>query len=302
MSLSEAASQAARETSMTTRLIDRFEQISDGYEAVLCDLWGCYHDGIRPFDAAVEALTRYRARGGIVILLTNAPRPPASVQRFLDGMGAPKDSYDAIMSSGGACQRAVASGEYGRRFHYVGPDRDRHMLADIGFEDTPAEAADAILCTGFEDDARQTPADYDPHIARWKTHGLRLLCANPDIVVDRGHERLWCAGAIAQRYAEAGGEVIWFGKPHRPTYEQSFALLGEVAGREIAPRKVLGIGDGVFTDVKGALDYGIDALFVSGGLAAAEVGEDPDHPDAARLGDWLADKGQAPQFAIGRLR
>lgn len=298
MSLNHAPRASAR----TTRLIGRLDEIADGYDAVLCDLWGCYHDGIRPFPAAVAALTRYRARGGIVVLLTNAPRPPASVARFLDAMGAPKDSYDAIMSSGGACQRAIASGTLGRRFHYVGPERDRHMLAEIGFDDTPAAQADAILCTGFEDDTRQTPADYDPHIASWRARGLRLVCANPDIVVDRGHERLWCAGAIAQRYAEAGGEVIWFGKPHRPTYEQSMALVAELAGREIAPERVLGIGDGILTDVKGALDFGIDALFVSGGLAAAEVGADPDHPDAARLGNWLADKGHAPQFAIGRLR
>ncbi|MBK0399942.1 TIGR01459 family HAD-type hydrolase [Limibaculum sp. M0105] len=285
-----------------TRLIPSLDAIAENYDAVLCDLWGCYHDGLKPYADAVEALRRYRARGGIVILLTNAPRPPASVKRFLDAMGAPEDSYDAIMSSGGACQRAVASGDYGQRFHYVGPERDRHMLADIGFEDTPAEEADAILCTGFEDDTRQVPADYDPQIANWRAHGVRLLCANPDIVVDRGHERLWCAGAIAQRYADAGGEVVWFGKPHRPTYEQSFSLLAEVAGREVAPGKVLGIGDGVFTDVKGALDFGIDALFVSGGLAAAEVGDDPEHPDPKRLADWLASTGQSPQFAIGRLR
>lgn len=296
--------QTLRSTQMPkpTRLIRSFDEIAPRYQAVLCDLWGCYHDGIRPFQAAVAALHRYRAQGGIVVLLTNAPRPPASVERFLDAMGAPKDSYDAIMSSGGACQRAIASGAYGRRFHYVGPDRDRHMLTDLGFADTPVAGAEAILCTGLIDDAAQTPVDYDPQIAVWRAQGLRLLCANPDIVVDRGHERLWCAGAIAQRYEAAGGAVVWFGKPHRPTYEQSFSLLAEIAGREIAPDRVIGIGDGVFTDVKGALDYGIDALFVTGGLAAAEVGDDPEHPDQQRLDAWLAAQGQAPHFAIGRLR
>ena len=293
---------SVREPMTETRLIPSLDAIAEGYDAVLCDLWGCYHDGLKPYPAAVGALKRFRAGGGIVILLTNAPRPPSTVRVFLDAMGAPGDSYDAIMSSGGACQRAIASGAHGRRFHYVGPDRDRHMLEDIGFEDTPVAAADAILCTGLGDDTRETPADYDGRIAEWRARGLTLLCANPDIIVDRGHERLWCAGAIAERYAAAGGEVVWFGKPHRPTYEQSFSLLAEVAGREVPRARVLGIGDGIFTDVKGALDFGLDALFVTGGLAAAEVGQDPEHPDPRRLADWLGGQGLSPRFAIGRLR
>ena len=293
---------AARpETGIRTRLIGSLDEIAERYAAVFCDLWGCYHNGLRPYPEAVEALRRYRARGGVVILLTNAPRPSASVRAFLDRMGAPADSYDGIMSSGAACQRAVASGEYGRRFHYVGPARDLHMLTDLGLPDTPEAEADAILCTGFEDDGG-APEHFDGRIADWRARSLRFLCANPDIVVDRGEERLWCAGAIAERYAAAGGEVVWFGKPHGPTYEMAFDLLNEVVGRTVPPQRVLAIGDGIATDVKGGLDFGIDVLFVTGGLAASEVGDDPEHPDGPRLQRWLDRHGLTPQYAIGRLR
>ena len=287
---------------MTCRIIQSLAGVGGAYQALLVDLWGCYHNGLAPYPAAVAALRAYRAAGGIVVLLTNAPRPASSVKAFLDRIGAPEDSYDGIMSSGAACQRAVASGEHGHRFHYVGPPRDLHMLTGLGLEDTALGQADAILCTGLRDDTAETPADYFEAMADWRARGLTLLCANPDMIVDRGEQRLYCAGALALAYEQAGGEVVWFGKPHRPTYVQSFHLLEELAGREVAPRAVLAIGDGIRTDVKGGLDAGLDVLFVTGGLSATELGTDPEHPDPARLDAYLADHGAAPRFAIGRLR
>lgn len=287
---------------MTCRIIHSLTEIAGGYQALLVDLWGCYHNGITPYPAAMRALAAYRAQGGIVILLTNAPRPAYSVQKFLDRIGADPSSYDGIMSSGAACRRAIRHGEYGDRFHYVGPPRDLHMLTDLGLEDLPLEKAGAILCTGLVDDLTESPADYAGRIADWKAHGLTLLCANPDLIVDRGEQRLYCAGSLAQAYERAGGEVVWFGKPHRPTYDQSLDLLAELAGRTIPRQQVLAIGDGIGTDVKGALDYGIDVVFVTGGLSAGELGPDPEHPEPALLEAYLAAQGQAPQFAIGRLR
>jgi HAD superfamily hydrolase (TIGR01459 family) len=287
---------------MTCRIIQSLAQISDRYQALFVDLWGCYHNGIATYPAAVAALRAYRKTGGIVILLTNAPRPAASVRTFLDRIGAPGDSYDGIMSSGAACQRALASGEYGSRFHYVGPPRDLHMLVDLGREDTPLDQADAILCTGLRDDLTETPADYFEAMADWHARGLTLLCANPDLIVDRGEQRLYCAGSLALAYEQAGGKVVWFGKPHGPTYEQSFHLLEELAGGEVPREAVLAIGDGIRTDVKGGLDYGLDVLFVTGGLSATELGADPEHPDPAHLDAYLSDHGVAPQYAIGRLR
>ena len=285
-----------------TRILTRIAEVSDRYEVLIVDLWGCYHDGIRPYPAAVEALRAHRRGGGQVVLLTNAPRPAPYVQDFLDRIGAPRDSYDGIMSSGHACQRAMASGAHGRAFHYVGPDRDRHMLADIGLETVPVEEADALLCTGLGDDKADPRITYAGAIRAWRARGLPMLCANPDIVVDRGDERLWCAGALARAYAEAGGEVIWFGKPHPATYEQTFRLIAEIAGREVARERMLAIGDGIHTDIAGALGQGLDAVFVTGGLAAAAMGPDIESPAPEHLDRFLADEGLAPAYAMGRLR
>ena len=285
-----------------TRIIPSLAEIGGAYDALFCDLWGCYHDGIRTFPAAVAALQAFRRRGGAVLLLTNAPRPAASVERMLERMEAPKDSYDGIMSSGTACQRAVASGAHGARFHYVGPERDLHMLGDVGLAHAPLEDADAILCVGLRDDTTETPHDYYDEMAAWLERGLPMLCANPDLVVDRGEQRLYCAGSIALAYEQAGGHVIWFGKPHAPIYEASEALLTEVTGRAIPRERILAVGDGIRTDVAGGLAFGLDVVFVTGGLAAEALGTDPEHPDPARLDAYLAEHGVAPRYAIGRLR
>ena len=285
-----------------TRIVSTLAEIGGAYAALFCDLWGCYHDGLRPFPAAVDALRAYRREGGAVILLTNAPRPAASVERILDAMEAPKDSYDAIMSSGTACQRALADGAHGHRFHYVGPERDLHLLTGAGLADTPLEQADAILLAGLRDDRSETPADYYAEMAGWLERGLPLLCANPDLVVDRGSERFYCAGSVALAYEQAGGRVIWFGKPHPPIYEAAAALLAEVTGRAIPRARILAIGDGIRTDVAGGLGFGLDVLFVTGGLAAETLGTDPEHPDPGRLDAYLAEHGVAPKYAIGRLR
>jgi HAD superfamily hydrolase (TIGR01459 family) len=287
---------------MTCRIIQSLAQIHGRYQALFVDLWGCYHNGIVPYPAAVEALRAYRAQGGWVILLTNAPRPADSVQAFLQRIGAPDDSYDGIMSSGAACQRALASGDYGSKFHYVGPPRDLHMLTGLDRPDTPLDQADGILCTGLRDDLTETPADYFEAMAEWRARGLTLLCANPDLIVDRGEQRLYCAGSLALAYEQAGGSVVWFGKPHSPTYDQTFQLLQELAGCDVPREAVLAIGDGIRTDVKGGLDAGLDVLFVTGGLSATDLGIHPEDPDPARLDAYLAAHEVAPQYAIGRLR
>ena len=286
---------------MSCRVIERLSDISDDYDAILCDLWGCYHDGIRPWPAAVEACRNFRQRGGRVILLTNAPRPSASVQAFLDDMGAPRDSYDAIVSSGGACQAAIAEGQFGQRIHYVGPERDLHVLEDTGRRSVPVDQADAVLVTGFRDDRREGPEIYASEIAEWNRRGLPVLCANPDIVVDRGEERLWCAGAIARDHAAGGGTVTYFGKPHPPIYERCFAVLDEL-GASIPHERIVVAGDGIATDVAGGRAMGLDTLFVTGGLAAGELGPDPDHPDPRLLEAYLGRHDQSPRYAIGRLR
>ena len=287
---------------MTCRIISSLAEVSDGYDAIFCDLWGCYHNGIEVYPAAVAACQAFRRHGGHVILLTNAPRPAASVKALLDRMGAPEDSYDVIVSSGAACQAAVAGGKYGNAFHYVGPERDLHMLGDVGLASVPLEDASAILITGLRDDRTETPDDYAAEIADWAAQGLPMLCANPDIVVDRGELRLWCAGAIAREYEAAGGEVVYFGKPHLPVYDRCHEVLRELIGQDTPKSRIMAIGDGIVTDVPGGIAAGLDTLFVTGGLAAQDLGPDPEHPEQALLDGFLAESGLTPAYAIGRLR
>ncbi|MEL6475956.1 MAG: TIGR01459 family HAD-type hydrolase, partial [Pseudomonadota bacterium] len=248
------------------------------------------------------ACQTFKSAGGTVILLTNAPRPAAQVRDFLDKIGGPRDSYHAIVSSGAACQAALTSGRWGDRFFYLGPERDRHMLEGVGLERFPETDASAILCTGLVDEYSESPEDYAEQFQGLLALGLPLLCANPDIIVDRGHQRFWCAGALAKLYGEMGGEVVYFGKPHAPIYDRAFEVLEEVSGRKIPAERVLAIGDGPATDVKGGCDYGLDTIFVTGGLALGELGEDAEHPDATLLETYLAQHGLAPRYAMGRLR
>ena len=287
---------------MACRIIQSLSEVSDSYDAVFCDLWGCYHNGLTPYSAAIAACQAFRRRGGRVILLTNAPRPAASVKRMLDRMGAPEDSYDAIVSSGAACQAALTGGRFGTRFHYVGPERDLHMLTDVGLLAEPLDAADAILLTGLRDDTTEEPEDYAVEIAAWKARELTVLCANPDLIVDRGEQRLWCAGAIAKKYEQAGGQVVWFGKPHRPVYDRCHEVLAELTGQDTPHERILAIGDGILTDVPGGLAAGLDTLFVTGGLSSTDFGPDVEHPEQAPLEAFLVEKDLAPQYAIGRLR
>ncbi|MEM1277033.1 MAG: TIGR01459 family HAD-type hydrolase [Pseudomonadota bacterium] len=287
---------------MTCTVISALSDIAEGYDAILCDLWGCYHNGIEPYEAAVAACRAFKSSGKTVVLLTNAPRPADQVKTFLNRIGGPEDSYDAIVSSGAACQAALTSGRHGTAFYYLGPDRDLHMLTGPGLQPVAEEEADAVLCTGLVDEWNEDLEDYADQLGRLRARGLPLLCANPDIVVDRGEKRFWCAGALARLYGEIGGEVLYFGKPHRPIYERSLEVLAETAGREIPMERILAIGDGPATDVKGGCDFGLDTLFVTGGLAAGELGPDPEHPDPALLKSYLSAHQLSPRYAIGRLR
>ncbi|MEM7188020.1 MAG: TIGR01459 family HAD-type hydrolase [Pseudomonadota bacterium] len=285
------------------QIIENLAEISDGYDAIFCDLWGCFHNGIEVYPAAVAACQGFRERGGTVILLTNAPRPEDSVERMLiNRMGAPRDSWDAIVSSGGACQAALTGGQFGTRFLYVGPDRDLHMLQDVGLTPAAEDDAEAILITGLRDDMTEKPEDYAEEITRWASRGLPMLCANPDIVVDRGEERLWCAGAIARDYEIAGGNVTWYGKPHQPVYERCRAVLAEQRGQAIPDARILAIGDGIATDVPGGLAAGLDTLFVTGGLSGDLFGPDVEAPEPIALNTYLDEQNLSPQFGIGRLR
>ncbi|MEO0766566.1 MAG: TIGR01459 family HAD-type hydrolase [Pseudomonadota bacterium] len=289
-----------------TRIIGALAEVSANYDAVFCDLWGCLHDGLRPFPAAVEALLAYRAQGGKVVLLTNSPRPRVEVEKQLDGMGVPRDCWDTIASSGDSARLAMFEGVAGYRVYFIGQDHDLPFFEPIHLiencptiERVPLAEAEGIVCTG----PRDPMADPDvnrPDFLYAKQKGLKLLCANPDIVVDRGETREWCAGALAALYTEMGGESLYFGKPHPPVYDLARRRLAEL-DTSISDARILAIGDGIATDVQGAMGEDIDSLFVTGGLAAIET-KTSHNPDPDALSAFVQSANTTPTFAIGQLR
>ena len=293
-----------------TRIIAQLSDISPSYDALLCDLWGCLHNGIRPFPDAVAALAAFKAQGGRVVLLTNSPKPESGVRRQLDRMGVPAEVYDAIVTSGDAAQAGMLQGAVGRRVWHLGPAKDERFFTDIPdhladaapVERVDFDDAEGIVCTGpFTDDDH--PEDYRGKLMLARERGMKFLCANPDIVVDVGETRVWCAGALAALYTEIGGESLYFGKPHPPIYDLARRRLAAGSGLPENDR-ILAIGDGIFTDIQGATSEDVDSVFVTGGLAAGETGTPgmSGQPDPARLTAFLTEKGLSPSFAIGGLR
>ena len=291
-----------------TQIIEHLSEISDRYDALFVDLWGCVHNGVTAFPEAVKALQDYRALGGIVVLVTNSPKPRAGVMSQLGDFNCPRDAYDTIATSGDSARSALFRGAIGEKVHFMGEwQRDEgffeplKLLDDpINIEIVPLEEAEGIVCCG-PNDTMADPEVNRPAFLYAKQKGMKLLCANPDIIVDRGEVREWCAGALAKLYTEMGGESLYFGKPHPPIYDLARRRLTEFAGRSIADDKILAIGDGIGTDIKGALGEDIDCLFITGGLAAKET-KTAYQPDPTSLKAYLETEASSPQFAIGFLR
>ena len=257
------------------RLISGLSEIAAGHDALICDVWGVLHDGTAVFPEAAEALARFRREHGPVIMLTNAPRVPAEVAAQCAAYGVPQGCYDAIVSSGGAAraelERRSSTGTL--PLYYIGPDRDLPMIQGLDIVRTEIAQAQVALCIGLVDDMNQTPDDYVDVLKAMKARGLTMLCANPDIRVLRGPRMVWCGGALARDYELLGGRVVYYGKPHAPIYELALAEAARAAaaaGRPV-PKKPLAIGDGLFTDVKGANTVGMDILFIADGIHGEEV-------------------------------
>ncbi len=234
------------------------------------------------FAPACEALANFRAAGGTAILLTNAPRPGAGVERILARLGVPRQAYDTIVSSGDVTRTIVESRLDQSVFH-VGPERDLPIFAELGVKFAPLETADYVVCSGLFDDTTETPDSYREMLARMRDRHLFMVCANPDIVVERGASLVYCAGALADAYAALGGEVLYCGKPHAPIYEAALAKAAGFRGGTPPPlTRVLAVGDSVRTDLKGAAAFGLDCVFVTSGIHADQFGS-REAPDVAAL-------------------
>ena len=289
-----------------TQIIESLEEIANRYDALLVDLWGCVHNGVKAFPEAVAALKGFRKGGGTVILLTNAPRSRHEVAKQLERFEVPKDCYDDIATSGDSARSAMFRGAVGEKVWFMGQPFDETFFEPLQLIDNPVdiqrvelEEAEGIICCG-PFDPHADPAVNRPQFLYAKQKGLKLLCANPDIVVDRGERREWCAGALAKLYTEMGGESLYFGKPHPPIYDLARRRLSKL-GKDVDASRILAIGDGILTDIAGAMGEDIDALFITGGLAASETAT-VTQPDPDTLAAYLAAENASPMFSIGFLR
>lgn len=272
--------------------ITDLDQLTDRADVLLCDVWGVIHNGVNPFLLSVEALKAARERGQTVILITNSPRPADAVIRQFETIGVDPDCWDDIVTSGDVTRQLVKDAP--RALYFLGPDRDRTLVEGLDVDLVGPDAAQAVLCTGLVDDENEAAEDYRALLAGFQDRHLPLICANPDCVVERGDRLLPCAGALADIYVELGGETRIAGKPHAPIYIEAMARARAIRGSVDAAR-TLAIGDGVTTDIRGALDNGVPAVFIARGIHAREYAG-ARGTDETRLQAFLDKAGVAPAY------
>ena len=289
-----------------TQIINALSQISDQYDALFVDLWGCVHDGLKAFPSANKALCRYRSTGGKVILVTNSPKPSNEIEKQMDILGVSFEAWDSIASSGDSARAAMFQGVVGQKVYFIGEHRDLPFFEPMQWLNNSKtihrvslKDAEGIVCTG-PFNPKADPEEMLPTFQIAKRRGLKLLCSNPDIVVDRGDSREWCAGALARLYNHMGGQSLYFGKPHPPIYDLARRRLATIGGN-INSVRILAIGDGIQTDINGASNQNIDSLFISGGLSKTET-KTTHIPDPLALNDFLLGQKEAPRFTIGYLQ
>lgn len=289
--------------------IARLAEISGRYDAILCDIWGVLHNGVESFADASASLAAFRRAGGAVVLITNAPRPSQLIRQQLLRLGVPAGAFDAVVTSGDVTIRLIEERIDDPLLH-IGPARDLGLFeaaeAAAGRPPTlaPLEQARYSVCTGLRDDHVEAPEDYEAELRALRRRSLPMICANPDIVIHRGDALVYCAGALARRYEEMGGPVVYAGKPYLPIYDRAIAEAERARGVRIDRRRILAIGDGMKTDVAGAVAAGVDALFITGGIHRAalhgEALEASADPDALRR--LCAEHSVWPVAAMATLR
>jgi len=272
-------------------------EITHDFDVILSDVWGVLHNGVSAFPAAGPALAAARKAGKTVVLVTNSPRPSDGVIPQLRALGVPDDAYDRIVTSGDVTRDLIAQGP--KKVFLLGPERDLPLLDGLDVEVVSEADAQAVVCTGFYDDETETPKDYTEMLKGFVARKVPMICANPDLVVERGERIIPCAGAMAAYFEELGGEVRIAGKPHAPIYEACFAAAKDVRG-PFQKDRVLAIGDGMPTDVKGAISAGLQLLYISDGIHAAEYTLHGKTDDAL-LNSYLESQNVAPGWWMPRL-
>mgnify|MGYP003289225477 CR=1 FL=1 len=285
-------------------VLSSIKELGANYRAWLVDIWGVMHNGHRAFADAVAAARSFRAEGGIVVLLSNSPRPSPSIQEQLRRLGVPDEAYDATVTSGDLTRHELAKHRGATVFH-LGPERDRPIFHGLDVKLGPPDDAELVVCSGLFDDETEEPDDYAGLLRRLAARQLPMICANPDHRVERGDRLVWCAGAVAALYEQLGGTVIYAGKPFAPIYELALDTIDRLAGAKVPIGEVLAIGDGVNTDIAGAAGVGIDTVFVASGLhVPAQSGGDSNAAmlDRRHLAELFASAKRRPLGAMRALK
>lgn len=279
--------------------ISGLSELAGRYDVLLCDVWGVIHNGRESFPEACAALARFRAEVGPVILISNAPRPHPPIIEQLDSLRVPREAWTQLVTSGDAT-RALLSERAPGPVWAIGPERDGVLYDGLGLTQGGPEDAAFISVTGPYDDENDEPADYRDRFVACVERGLELICANPDIVVQRGDKLIYCGGALAQLYESLGGRAVMAGKPYAPIYEMALKAAEGELGRPVDPRRVLCVGDGLPTDVRGANARGLDILFVANGIHGEEtVGADGLNLHV--INDLLRQEGLQATWAIADM-
>ena len=297
-----------QEQAQIIKQIAGLSEISDRYDLILCDIWGVLHNGVASFAQASDALVSFRRRGGAVILISNAPRPSPPIARQVLKLGVSPDAFDAVVTSGDVTIGLMEQ-QAGDQVLHIGPERDLTLLDAVADASgarpklVSLEDAQYVLCTGLRNDEIETLDDYQSQLQAMSVRGMAMICANPDIVIHRGDTLIYCAGALARRYEELGGSVVYAGKPYAPIYDRALALAEQIRGAPIAKPRVLAIGDGMRTDVIGASQAGLDVLFVTGGIHRSLHKETLESPaDPIALQQLYDENAVWPVAAIPVLR
>lgn len=275
-------------------LVEGLKSFAENYDLILCDVWGVLHNGVKAYESASDALTRFRAKGGRVVLLSNAPRPGSAVEvQLTENFKVPRSAYDAIVTSGDLTRLAIEE-RIDKIVHHIGPDRDLPIFDGLNVRFGTAEEADYVVCTGFDDDENETVDNYRASLDTMRSRDLLMICANPDLIVERGHKILPCAGMLAQAYEEMDGKVFYAGKPHAPVYEMALDVASRLNGKAIPNERVLAVGDAIRTDIAGAVGFGIDALMIARGIHAEELGLHRGDLVSDHVQDWVSRQSAAP--------
>jgi len=282
-------------------LLSGLSDIAADYDVLLCDVWGVIHNGREAFPDACAALARYRSERGPVVLISNAPRPSAALHDQIEGVGVPRSAWSAFVTSGDATRALVAERTPGPAL-VIGPPRDEPLYEGLGLRIVKeAEEAAFILCSGPYHEERETPEDYRLLLTSALGRGLEMICANPDLMVQKGDVLIYCAGAIAALYESMGGRAIMAGKPHAPIYAKALHEAERLLGRAPDPRRVLCVGDGAGTDVRGAELQGLDCLFLWGGVHAADMDATATASSAELAASFLETHKTSARYAMPEL-